>query len=113
LKQRTPYFRRQEWFRYKRVGTAWRKPRGKHSGAREHLKKYPNVVSIGYRSPVLVRGLHPSGYEEVIVHTPEELAKVNPKSQAVRIARTVGDRKRQSIEEKAKEMKIRVLNEFK
>jgi hypothetical protein len=36
IKKKTPDFRRQEWFRYKRLGTSWRRPRGLHSKMRKH-----------------------------------------------------------------------------
>lgn len=110
IKKRKPKFRRQEWFRYKRLGKKWRRPKGLHSKMRRHFKYRPNVVSIGYRSPKKARGLHPSGFEEVLVHNIKELEKVNPKKQAVRIAHSVGFRKREAIIEKADEIGIRVLN---
>ncbi|MEM0150582.1 MAG: eL32 family ribosomal protein, partial [Thermoplasmata archaeon] len=31
LARKRPLFRRQEWFRYKKLGEAWRRPKGKHS----------------------------------------------------------------------------------
>lgn len=103
-------FRRQEWFRYLKLGDSWRKPRGKHSKQREHLSRRPRVVDAGFRSPNAVRGLHPSGFKEVLVHNVSELEKLNPQREAARIASAVGGRKREMIEEKAEELKIRVLN---
>lgn len=110
-KSKRPGFARQEWFRYKKIdrGT-WRNPRGTHSKARQNLKYRPNTVSIGYRSPKKVRGLHPSGFEEVLVHNTDDLEDVDPETQAIRIAHSVGMRKRISIEDKADELDIRVLN---
>ncbi len=107
---RRPEFHRQEWFRYKRLGDAWRKPKGKHSKLRKHKGYRPPVVDSGYRNPRLVRGLHPSGFREVLVHNPRELDKVNPEREAVRIASKVGMKKRLAIEKKAEELGIRVLN---
>ncbi len=103
-------FRRQEWFRYKKLGDSWRKPRGKHSKQREHLARRPPVVDAGYRSPSVVRGLHPSGFQEVLVFTPQDLEKLDPQREAARIGSSVGSRKRELIMEKAEELKIRVLN---
>ncbi len=103
-------FRRQEWFRYKKLGESWRKPRGKHSKQREHQARRPPVVDAGYRSPAAVRGLHPSGFLEVLVHTPQELEKLDPLREAARIGSTVGSRKRELIMEKAEELKVRILN---
>jgi len=107
---RRPAFHRQEWFRHPRLGDAWRKPQGMHSKLRRHLGYRINVVSIGYRGPKGARGLHPSGFREVLVHTVRELDSVDPNVQAVRIAGSVGARKRAVIEAAADEKGIRVLN---
>ncbi|MAH17045.1 MAG: 50S ribosomal protein L32e [Euryarchaeota archaeon] len=108
--RKRPAFRRQNWFRYKRLGIAWRKPRGMHSKMRTRRKYRPPVVSAGYRGPAAARGLHPSGFVEVLVHRPEELEALDGKLEAARIAATVGDRKREAIEARAGELEIRVLN---
>jgi large subunit ribosomal protein L32e len=108
-----PAFRRQEWFRYKKLGgksAGWRKPKGMHSKMRMHLKYRPNVASIGYRGPVAARGLHPSGFQEVLVYRPEDLDIVDPKLQAARVGGTVGGRKAELIEKHATKLGIRVLN---
>ena len=110
IKDKTPHFKRQQWFAYKRVGDSWRRPRGIHSKQRHHLFYRINVVSIGYGTPKEVRGLHPSGFREVLIHTVSDLNGVDPKKEAVRIAHSVGTRKRVGIEEKAEELGIRVLN---
>jgi len=103
-------FLRQEWFRFPRLGEKWRRPRGMHSKMRRHIQYRPNVVSIGYRGPAKVRCLHPSGFQEVMVWNPDQLDKVDPKVQAVRVGGSVGFKKRQAIEKKADELGIRVLN---
>jgi len=103
-------FHRQEWFRYKRLGDAWRRPRGIHSKQRRHYKWRPPVVSIGYRTPKAARGLHPSGFKEMLVHNVAELDFINPKLEAARIAHGVGMRKRKDIVKKADELGIRILN---
>jgi len=110
LKRRKPDFRRQEWFRYKRLGTAWRRPRGLHSKMRRHLKYRVNVVSIGYGTNRLVRGNHPSGFKEVLVYRPQDLEDMDPSIQAARIGHSVGSRKREMIEKRARELGIRILN---
>lgn len=111
IKSRRPKFSRQEWFRYKKLDRdTWRNPRGLHSKVRQNLKYRPDVVSIGYRSPKKVRGLHPSGFEEVLVHNTDDLEGLDPDKQAVMIAHGVGMRKRIDIESEADEMDLRVLN---
>jgi hypothetical protein len=74
------------------------------------VKGWPKSVNVGYGGPRVARGLHPSGYEEVIVHNPDEAVNVDPEKQAIRIAHTVGTRKRIRITSIAKERGIRVLN---
>jgi large subunit ribosomal protein L32e len=110
IDDRRPAFRRQEWFRFSRLGEKWRKPRGIHSKMRRHYGYRPPIVSIGYGSPKEVRGYHPSGFQEVMVHNPAQLEKINPKIQAARVGGTVGFKKRQAIEKRADELGIRVLN---
>jgi large subunit ribosomal protein L32e len=105
-----PAFRRQEWFRYVRLGDSWRKPRGIHSKMRRNYKYRPNLVSTGYRGPKAVRGLHPSGFQEVMVFRVEDLEDVDPEKQAARIGHSVGTRKREEIEKVADDKGIRVLN---
>jgi large subunit ribosomal protein L32e len=110
LKAKKPRFIRQEAWRYKRLKASWRKPRGKTSKMRRRLKGWPKIPDIGFKTQKTIRGLHPSGYEEVLVHNPEELDRVNPKREVVRIAHTVGERKRVAILDKAKELELTVLN---
>ena len=109
-KDKTPHFKRQEWFRYKKLGDKWRKPRGLHSKMRRHISYRIDVVSIGYRGPKAVRGKHPSGFEEVLIHNLKEMEGLNPKRQAIRIAHSVGYLKRMYIALQAEEMNLRILN---
>lgn len=110
IKKRTPEFLREEWFRYKRIPKNWRVPDGYTSKMRRHKKYRPPVVSIGYRGPQKVRGLHPSGFIEVVVHNIQDLDTIDPKTQAARIGASVGTKKRMEIAKKAEEKNIRVLN---
>ena len=107
---RRPRFLRQEWYRYARLGEKWRRPQGGQSKLRRHFGYRINVVSIGYRSPRRSRGLHPSGFIEVLVHTPRELDGLDLKRQAVRVAHAVGYRKRVAIQKEADKRGLRVLN---
>jgi large subunit ribosomal protein L32e len=107
---RRPAFKRQEWFRYAKLGEKWRKPKGIHSKMKRRLKRRPPMVDIGFRGPSAARGLHPSGFEEVLVYNVDGLDGLDPKVQAVRIGGTVGTKKRIAIEDRAAELGIRVLN---
>jgi large subunit ribosomal protein L32e len=110
IKKRTPYFLRDEGFRYKRIPKNWRRPTGYTSKLRINLKYRPSKVRVGFRAPKIVRGLHASGFEEVMIHTVKELETIDPKKQAVRIGGTVGTKKRLDIAKRAGELDIRVLN---
>lgn len=88
----------------------WRAARGIDSKARLRRKSQLKLPGIGYRVPRGIRFLHPSGLQEVLTYNPESLDKIDPKKQAVRIAHTVGARKRIEILEKAREMGILVLS---
>jgi large subunit ribosomal protein L32e len=109
-KHKNPKFKRQESWRYKRVKENWRKPRGIDSKMRKQVKGWPPSPKAGYRSPKKIRGLHPSGYEEVRVQTVEGLNGLDSETQAIRIARTVGGKKRVEILALADERGIHVLN---
>lgn len=110
MKMKSPRFVRQESWRYVRVKENWRKPRGVSSKMRRRKKGWPAVVDVGYGKPRAVRGLHPSGFREVLVYNPRDLEKLNPERDAVRIAHTVGLRKRRLIIQRAAELKLKVLN---
>ena len=105
-----PKFRRQEWFRYRKFGDEWRKPQGGQSKLRRHFGYRWNLPSIGYRGPRAVRGLHPSGFQEVLVHNEHQLEGLDASKQAVRIGHAVGTRKREMIEKACDEKGLRVLN---
>ncbi len=114
LAQRTregkPAFNQQDHHKKKRVSKSWRKPRGNLSKQRRGIKGKGATVEAGFRTPTAVRGLHPSGFEELLVHRPADLEGVDPDREAVRIASAVGARKRERIEDIAAEREIRVLN---
>ena len=110
IASRRPEFVRQESWRYKRVKPSWRKPKGIDSKMRLCVKGWPKIVKVGYRGPAAVRGLHPSGFREKLVHNVAELERLNPQTDAARIASTVGAKKRMEILVRAKELGIKVLN---
>lgn len=110
IKKRTPEFLREEWFRYKKLAKNWRRPDGITSSMRINKKYRPSKVRVGFRGPKKVRGIHPSGFEEIMVYNVSDLEKINPKTQAARIGSSVGTKKRFDIEKKAKELDIRLLN---
>ena len=109
--KKQPAFRRQEWFRYRRLSrTGWRKPKGNDSSMRKNRKYRPPMARIGFGKLASVRGLHPSGFREVMVHRPDDLDDIDPNTEAARVGARVGGRKRAFIHERADELGIRVLN---
>jgi len=103
-------FKRQCIHQKKKLDDVWRRPRGLQSKQRKQIRGKGRHPRPGYGGPVAVRGFHPSGYEEVLVFAPAELEGLNPETQAVRVARTVGNRKREVIQEKALELGLKVFN---
>jgi len=103
-------FKRDGFGKKKQLSDSWRKPRGQHNKQREQKKAKGALPKPGFGSPIAVRGMHPSGYYEVLVFTLDDLESLNPKTHAVRIAAKVGGRKRGSIQEKALSAGLKVLN---
>ncbi len=110
MKKKRPKFLRQESWRYKRIKPSWRRAKGIDNKVRKKKKGTISSPNIGYRTPKKVRNLHPSGFEEVIVHNLAELEKVNPKTQVVKLARTLGRHKRVLLQDRADELNILILN---
>ncbi len=94
----------------KRIKKRWRRPRGIHNKLRKKEKSKGRFVTIGYRTEKSKRGLHPSGLKEVYVQNIKDLEKIDNKKQAARLSKTIGKKKKPVILEKAKELKIKVLN---
>ena len=110
-KKATPSFRRTEWFRYKRLSrSGWRKPHGMDNKQRRNYKYRGSLVRVGHGKVSAASGLHPSGFQEVMIHNAAELDQMDAETQAARVGATVGGRKRENIHSRADELGIRVLN---
>lgn len=110
MKKKRPSFRRVESWRHIRVKDPWRKARGIDSQTRMKTKSGVRSPSKGYRSPKKVRGIHPSGYEDIRVETLKDFENLNKKTQAVKIASNVGSRKRMVLIDHAQRNGFKVLN---
>ena len=109
--KKQPKFRRQEWYRYYRLSrTGWRKPKGMQSKQRLNMKYRTPMARVGYGKISAVRGLHPSGFEDVLVNQPSDLDGLDPERQAIRVGASVGNRKRAKIHDRADDLGLRVLN---
>ncbi|NWF96697.1 MAG: 50S ribosomal protein L32e [Candidatus Thorarchaeota archaeon] len=109
-KKRQPAFRHEQAHRWRRIKNSWRKVRGIDNLAREKRKGRIALVNPGYRKPVAVRAVHPSGYIEVLVSRPTDIDGLDPMRYAVRIDGHVGVKKRQEIIKRSEAASLRVLN---
>jgi len=111
VKGNNPEFLRPESWRYVRLETNWRKPKGiDHHQRKQKSRGRPGLVKVGYGGPKIARGLHPSGYTDNLVYTIDDLTKLDPKTDGVRFGHGVGTRKRKEIMVKALEGKFKIFN---
>lgn len=111
ISRRRPHFTRMNVWQFKRLEDVWRSPRHfLDNKIRLQRKGFPPMVKVGYRGPRAVRGLHPSGFEEVLVSSVKDLLGLDPAKHAIRISAKVGKKKRGEIIKKAEELGFRILN---
>ena len=109
--QSRPKAKRYESWWYKRLETTWRKPKGVDNHQRKQKSRgRPGLVKVGYGGPKISLGLHPSGYTDNLVHNINDLEKLDPKTDGVRLGHSVGTKKRKEIVTKAIEKKFKVFN---
>jgi large subunit ribosomal protein L32e len=103
-------FKRDGYGKKRQLSDSWRKPRGQHNKQREQKKAKGALPKPGFGSPVAVRGMHPSGFFEVLLFTVKDLEGIDPKTHAIRIGAAVGERTRVGLQEKALAAGFKVLN---
>src|SRR5208282_616822 len=103
-------FKRDGFGKKKQLSDSWRKPRGQHNKQREQKKAKGNLPKPGFGSPIAVRGMHPSGFFEVLVFTEKDLEALDVKTQAIRLSAGLGNRKRKILQEKAAASGFKILN---
>ena len=111
IASKRPEFQRGESWRYKRLETTWRKPKGVDSHQRKQKSRgRMGIVKVGYGGPKIAKGLHPSGFTDNLVFNINDLEKLDPKTDGVRLGHAVGTKKRKEIIIKAIEKKFKVFN---
>ena len=111
VKGNNPDFARPESWRYVRLQTNWRKPKGiDHHQRKQKSRGRPGLVKVGYGGPKDARGLHPSGFTDNLVYNISDLEKLDPKKDGVRLGHGVGTKKRKEIVVKAVENKFKIFN---
>ena len=111
IKEHNPDFERPESWRYVRLQTGWRKPKGiDHHQRKQWSRGRPGLVKVGFGGPKDARGLHPSGFTDNLVYNLDDLAKLDPKKDGIRLGHSVGTRKRKEIVTKAVEQKFKIFN---
>ncbi len=95
---------------FKSVKSRWRKPRGTHNKKRMKFKFMGALPRIGYKNMPKARGLHSSGKPEVLVSNMAELDALKEAEVVVRLASALGSKKRRVLEDRAKALKLEVLN---
>ena len=93
-----PKFIRAESWRYDRIKPNWRKPKGVDNHQRKQKSRgRPGLVKVGYGTPNIAKGLHPSGYTDNLVHNINDLENLNPKQDGIRFGHSVGTKKRNEL----------------
>lgn len=117
-KKRHPKFLRPNYGRSSRgrVGRAWRAPRGIDNKKRQKIKYMGASPSIGYRNAKALRGMRKDdGLIERLVHNAAEadavlLEKDAPKMYFVKMAGSLGEKKRVDIRVKCSHAGVKVSN---
>ena len=109
--QSRPKFIRPESWRYDRIKPNWRKPKGIDNHQRKQKSRgRPGLVKVGYGTPNIAKGLHPSGYTDNLVHNINDLENLNPKQDGIRFGHSVGAKKRNELMKVILERKFKVFN---
>ena len=109
-KAKNPDFIRQDAHKKPRVGTNWRKPRGRQSKMRLGLKGYRAIVKTGYKTPSALLNCNRQGLLIKSISSLDCLNAIDAKKECIIVASCIGTKKKIQILEKALEKKITVLN---
>ncbi len=102
-------FKSQDYFRYPRLGTKWRRPKGRQSKLRKRKGGSGMNVSMGCRTKASERNTI-NGMRFSVVRS---LMDLESAQQAIIIAGGIGVKKTMLIAEKAKQLNLVILNKKK
>lgn len=106
-KRNSPDFIRYRSKNIKKLKKSWRRPKGLHNKLRLKLRGYGKLPSIGYGTDKRLREEF-KGFSPTIIRTLDDLKELKKKE--VIISASLGLKKKISILNKIKELKIKVLN---
>ncbi|MFH1285648.1 MAG: eL32 family ribosomal protein [Candidatus Micrarchaeota archaeon] len=111
-KKKHPTFARPNYGRTSRarIKDNWRRPRGVDNKQREKIKYAGCCPTIGWRSPKAIRDMHPCGKRMVRVENMRELENAS-KDCVLIFASSIGAKKKALLLSKAKQLKLKVLND--
>ena len=110
IKSKKPSFIRQDFHKKKKLGKKWRRPTGLHAKMRTRPRGRPRAISIGYRGPKMVRGMHKTGLKQFIIRSVNDLEGLDAKKDGLVISSSLGAKKRIVILKRAKELGLNILN---
>ena len=110
IKAKKPTFIRHDAHKKKRVGTSWRRPKGRQSKMRLNIKGYAKARSTGYSSPADVKGLSRNGLTQNIVSNMKDFNTLNNVNDGIIIAKTVGMKKKLTLVDYAIKNNFQILN---
>ncbi|MCW1292329.1 MAG: eL32 family ribosomal protein [Candidatus Rehaiarchaeum fermentans] len=102
-------FKRRDSSKLKRLGDKWRRPKSRRNWTRVKARGRPRIVEKGYRTPKSSRG-RIDGKLPVLIHSINELEKINSQDNIVIIGGDVGAKKRKLIVEECNKRGIKVYN---
>jgi len=106
-------FLRRDWNKMLRLGgrrkkLKWRRSKGRHAKIRQKWKGYPQMPSVGYKSPRATRGFV-KGKKTVMINNISDLSKIKSNEIGI-VARLIGKKARIELAKKALELKVHLVN---
>lgn len=109
MKRRKPTFLKKDHYKTKSLAKRWRRPRGVDNKQRLRKRAHAKRPGTGFKSPLLVRGLHKSGLKPVLVSNLKQLDKIT-KAEGIIVSAKIGDKKRSMLLSEIKKRGLILLN---